>query len=174
MQPVQTAQPFALAVPRHSGVLSTLTTNTAANIGSVSSVLEVVPTGSLRTASSAGDHDAAREQALADVSSMCHEGEVVSLDAARNSGNSAVCRRPRRDSNSRSRLRRAVLYPLSYGGRWSSLVKDRKAMYQRDSWQEVVSWLWDSLQVLFSTRAGPLVERARCARGRARGADHVG
>jgi hypothetical protein len=24
--------------------------------------------------------------------------------------------RPRRDSNSRSRLRRAVLYPLSYGG----------------------------------------------------------
>ena len=43
--------------------------------------------------------------------------------------------RPRRDSNSRSRLRRAVLYPLSYGGglfsvRW--LVKGREAMYQRD------------------------------------------
>jgi hypothetical protein len=27
------------------------------------------------------------------------------------------CRRPRQDSNLRSRLRRAVLYPLSYGGR---------------------------------------------------------
>ena len=26
-------------------------------------------------------------------------------------------RRPRQDSNLRSRLRRAVLYPLSYGGR---------------------------------------------------------
>jgi hypothetical protein len=30
--------------------------------------------------------DAAREQALADVSGMCHGGEVVSLHAPRNSG----------------------------------------------------------------------------------------
>jgi hypothetical protein len=30
--------------------------------------------------------DAAREEALRDVSPMCHESEVVSLDAARNSG----------------------------------------------------------------------------------------
>ena len=30
--------------------------------------------------------DAARSEALRDVSPMCHEGEVVSLDAARNSG----------------------------------------------------------------------------------------
>ena len=29
---------------------------------------------------------------------------------------SSLCRRPRKDSNLRSRLRRAVLYPLSYGG----------------------------------------------------------
>lgn len=28
-----------------------------------------------------------------------------------------MSRRPRQDSNLRSRLRRAVLYPLSYGGR---------------------------------------------------------
>jgi hypothetical protein len=45
-------------------------------------------------------------------------------------------------------------------------------MYQRDSWQEVVSELWNSLHVLFSTRAGPLVERARRARGRAH--HHIG
>ena len=48
-------------------------------------------------------------------------------------------------------------------------------MYQRESWQEVVAELWSSLQVLFSTRAGPLVERARRARGRAGGlADPIG
>ena len=47
-------------------------------------------------------------------------------------------------------------------------------MYQRGSCPEVVSELWKSLQVLFSTRAGPLVERARRTRGRADGADHVG
>ena len=44
--------------------------------------------------------------------------------------------RPRRDSNSRSRLRRAVLYPLSYGGQLATnrgLVVGRKAMYQRAS-----------------------------------------
>lgn len=31
----------------------------------------------------------------------------------------AVTGRPRQDSNLRTRLRRAVLYPLSYGGSWA-------------------------------------------------------
>ena len=61
--------------------------------------------------------DAARASALADVSPMCHAGEVVGWHAARNiAADQRNCLRPRRDSNSRSRLRRAVLYPLSYGG----------------------------------------------------------
>ena len=53
--------------------------------------------------------------------------------------------RPRQDSNLRSRLRRAVLYPLSYGGRASQpgsyLVKGRKAMYQRSRGRPSVSYL---------------------------------
>ncbi len=61
--------------------------------------------------------DAARTAALADVYPLCTTGEVVELRHRREIGADKVkCWRPRRDSNSRSRLRRAVLYPLSYGG----------------------------------------------------------
>ena len=79
--------------------------------------------------------------------------------------------RPRRDSNSRSRLRRAVLYPLSYGGRsighGADPVKGRNAMYQRSCCLNLQLLRLNVALVLFSTRAGRLVERARRARGRA-------
>ena len=83
---------------------------------------------------------------------------------------SAVFRlRPRRDSNSRSRLRRAVLYPLSYGG----LPCEQAAARTRAERQctsvtiglELAVAPGDIAVVLFSSRAGRLVERARCAGG---------
>jgi hypothetical protein len=55
----------------------------------------------------------------ADVYPSCTRAEIVDLDDKRQNfalktGSVGGC--PRQDSNLRSRLRRAVLYPLSYGG----------------------------------------------------------
>jgi hypothetical protein len=74
--------------------------------------------------------------------------------------------RPRQDSNLRSRLRRAVLYPLSYGGQplaSRGLAMGRKAMYQRAGAYQLTVVLAIIFVVLFSTRAGRSVERVRRA-----------
>ena len=76
--------------------------------------------------------------------------------------------RPRRDSNSRSRLRRAVLYPLSYGGRhWQAAARSR-AERQCTSVASGCArcGAGDIVVVLFSSRAGPVGGARACAGGR--------
>jgi hypothetical protein len=71
--------------------------------------------------------------------------------ASRPTGRPTISKRPRQDSNLRSRLRRAVLYPLSYGGP-NDHVSLAAGARGRRRWDQ-----WFALPVVASVAPSPII-----------------